>query len=459
MNNYGLNLWCLKIILKTYCNIRNYIKKSYYAPRYGGILMINKTRLLLPVAFLILMPALSFAQIVLPPVTSPVIKKVSVIIPELKNVGAPNSRAAEFVEVLRNDMRNAALFDVRADNINVTDEGTVDLQSLFEKEIDFAISGQYRSSGDTMTIALRAFDVNQEKALLGKTYTVSPGKVREAAHRFANEVMKDLTGIDGFFTSKLVVVQGTKKRNLYIMDYDGYNSSRLTNHNSLLLSPDCSSDGSKVVFNSDKVWDQDLYVIDLIPRPRETRLARPFIMEQSPAWSPDGSRIAYSSDGDIYISNADGKGVKRITSHRGIDVSPTWSPDGTQIAFVSDRTGKPQIYVMSTTGGNVRQLTFGDYSTDPAWSPNPSVNRVAFVRVEDGHANIYTVKPDGSAETRLTSGTGRNENPSWTPDGHYIAFSSTRDASRNIYIMYLNGENQRRLTSGGNKSFPTWCRR
>lgn len=421
--------------------------------------MISKIKLLLLFTVLLIFPSLSRAQIVLPPVTSPVIKKVSIIIPQLKNVGTPNSRASEFTEVLRDDLRNAALFDVRDESIPVSNEGTVDLQSLFEKEIDFAISGQYRTSGETMTIALRAFDVNQEKALIGKTYTVSPGKVREAAHRFADEVMKELTGIEGFFTSKLIVVQGTKKRNLYIMDYDGYNSSRVTNHNSLLLSPDCSPDGKKVVFNSDKVWDQDLYVIDLLPRPRETRLAKPFVLEQSPAWSPDGSKIAYSSNGDIYISNEDGKGVRRITTHRAIDVSPTWSPDGNHIAFVSDRTGKPQIYVMDTSGGNTRQVTSGDYSTDPSWSPDPSVNRIAFVRVEGSEANIYTIKPDGNNEKKLTSGTRRNENPSWTPDGHYITFSSTRDASKNIYIMYLNGQNQRRLTSGGNKSFPTWCRR
>ena len=421
--------------------------------------MINNPKYIVILAVLFLIPSYSNAQIVLPPVTSPVIQKVTIIIPELRGIGASSSRASEFTEVLRNDLGNAALFTVRDDNINVSEDGTVNLQSLFEKEIDFAISGQYKTSGENLTIALRAFDVNQEKALIGKTYTVSPGKVREAAHRFADEVMKELTGIDGFFTSKLIVVQGSKKRNLYEMDYDGYNSSRITDHNSLLMSPDCSADGKKVVFNSDKVWDQDLYVIELLPRQREFRLAKPFVLEQSPAWSPDGSKIAYSSDGDIYISNEDGKGVERITTHRGIDVSPTWSPDGSRIAFVSDRSGKPQIYVMSASGSGLKQLTFGDYSTDPEWSPSREVNRIAFVRVQGNEADIYTIDPDGNNEKRLTSGTRRNETPSWTPDGHYITFSSTRDASKNIYIMYLNGQNQRRLTSGGNKSFPTWCKR
>ncbi|HXG31235.1 MAG TPA: hypothetical protein VNK81_06280 [Thermodesulfobacteriota bacterium] len=113
---------------------------------------------------------------------------------------------------------------------------------------------------------------------------------------------------------------------------------------------------------------------------------------------------------------------------------------------------------MNSDGTGVRRISSGSYNTDPSWSPNPDVNRIAFVRVEGGEANIFTVNPDGSDEQRLTWASGRNENPSWSPDGHYIAFSSSRGGSRDIYIMYLNGQNQRQLTRGGGKSFPTWCR-
>lgn len=408
---------------------------------------------------LLLLPVKALSQIVLPPVTSTTIDKVSIIIPDLVNVGPANNRAAEFTQVVRNNLRNAALFDVRTERIQVAEDGTVNLQRLFEMGIDFAVSGQYRSEGGNIVIAVRAFDVSREQSLAGKTYTVSPGKIREAAHRFSNEVMEELTGIEGFFTSKIVAVQGTRKRNLYIMDYDGYNSTRLTDHNSLLLSPDCSRDGSKVVFNSDKVWDQDLYVLDLVPRIRESRFSNPFSLDQSPAWSPDGNRIAYSSEGDLYVANADGTNVKRLTNLRSIEVSPSWSPDGRQIAFVSDRTGRPQLYVMNADGSGTRQITSGSYSSDPSWSPNGQINRIAFVRLERGEANIYTINPDGSEELQLTSGTGRNENPSWTPDGHFISFTSTRGGTRDIYIMYVNGQNQKQLTTSGNKSFPTWCKR
>ncbi len=415
--------------------------------------------LLVAVIISLIKPNNAYSQIILPPVSSPVIEKISVVVPELRRVGGSSPKAFEFIKVLRNDLRNAAFFNVLAENIPVSQEGTVDLQSLFERDIDVAIAGQYTISGNNLVIAIRAFDVSREEVIVGKTYTASPGRVREAAHRFANEVMKNLTGVDGFFTSKLIVVRGGRKRDLYILDYDGFNPVRITNHNSLLMSPHCSRDGSKVVFNSDKVWDQDLYVTYLVPRLREVRLANPLIIDQSPEWSPDGTKIAYSSKGDIYIANENGKGIRRITRHRAIDVSPTWSPDGKKIAFVSDRTGRPQIYVMNVDGSGVRQLTFSGYNTDPSWSPNPSVNRIAFVRVEKGGSNIYTINPDGSEEKRLTYGTRRNETPSWTPDGHFITFSSTRNVSKDIYIMYWNGENQRPLTKGGGKSFPTWCKR
>ena len=112
---------------------------------------------------------------------------------------------------------------------------------------------------------------------------------------------------------------------------------------------------------------------------------------------------------------------------------------------------------MKADGSNVRRLSSDGYNTDPSWSPNPKVNKIAFVKVENGGVNIFTNRPDGSDEQRLTWSSGRNENPSWTPDGHYISFTSTRGGSSNVYIMFNNGQNQIPLTRGGSKSFPTWC--
>ncbi len=402
------------------------------------------------------------AQIIVPPIQGPIIDKISIFVPDLtgSTFGTRDRRAAEFIQVLRNDLINAGLFDVgEGGGVGLDSLGNINFQAFFNAGGEALVKGEYQPMGDKINIAVRLYDVAREKALFGRSYEATSGKVREAAHRFAGLVMKELTGIDGFFTSKIVFVSGANQnRDLFIMDYDGHDLRKLTNHRALLLSPNCSSNGTKIVFNSDKVWDQDLYVLNLVPSVKETRLTRGFRLDQSAEWSPDGSKLAYSSNGDIFVANANGKGAANITGTRAIEVSPAWSPDGSQIAFVSDRSGSPQVYIMNSNGTNVRKISSGSYNTDPSWSPNSGVNRVAYVRVEGSEANIFSVNPDGSDEQRLTWSSRRNENPSWSPDGHYIGFASTRGGSSDIYVMYLNGQNQQQLTKGGGKTFPTWCK-
>jgi TolB protein len=400
----------------------------------------------------------AYSQIKLPDVTGPTIQKIPISVPDLASIGTPDAKGKEFVDVLRNDLENAALFNVITGGGVITDVNNINFQPFFDAGADYLIAGQYQAAGGKYKFALQLFNVREERPIIGRSYEATPGKVREAAHRFADLIMKQITGNDGFFTSKIAFVLGSGRgRNLFIMDYDGANLIQLTRHSALVMSPDCSPDGTKIVFSSDKVWDQDLYIMDLVPSISEHRITRAFKLEQSPAWSPSGNQIAFSANGDIYVSGPSGKGAVNLTRSYAIDVSPTWSPDGSMIAFVSDRGGNPGIYIMSSSGGAARKISSGGYSTDPSWSPNPQVNKIAFVKVEGSGANIFTINPDGTDEQRLTSG-GRNETPAWSPDGHYIAFSSTRDGAKDIYIMYMNGENIRRLSRGGGKSFPAWCK-
>ncbi len=413
--------------------------------------------LLIAVSVFFTITAGAYSQIKLPDVTGPIIQKIPIFIPNLTSVGPADPKGQEFAEVLRNDLENAALFDVTAGNEIIGDINNISFQAFFDAGADYLVTGQYQSTGGKIKFAVQLYNVREERPILGRSYEATPGKVREAAHRFADLVMKQITGNDGFFTSKIAFVLGDgRNRNLFIMDYDGANKKQLTRHTSLIMSPDCSTSGNEIVFNSDKVWDQDLYLITLNP-PSERRLTRAFKLEQSAEWSPSGQQIAFSANGDIYVSGANGKGAVNLTRSNSIDVSPTWSPDGSKIAFVSDRGGSPGIYVMNSNGSGVRKISSGGYSTDPSWSPNPQVNKIAFVKLDGGGANIYAINPDGSDEQRLT-GAGRNETPSWSPDGHYIAFTSTREGAKDVYIMYLNGENQRRLSQGGGKTFPTWCK-
>ena len=174
-----------------------------------------------------------------------------------------------------------------------------------------------------------------------------------------------------------------------------------------------------------------------------TRLTFDDAFDSSPAWSPDGRRIAFESERDgndeIYVMNADGSGVARLTVNDAIDGSPAWSPDGQRIAFDSTRDGNPELYVMNADGSGVTRLTFNnarDWS--PAWSPDG--RRIAFDSNHDGNLEIYVMNADGSGVTRHTHNQTHDGTPAWSPDGRHIAFHSNRDGRMDIYVMNAAGE-------------------
>ncbi len=176
-----------------------------------------------------------------------------------------------------------------------------------------------------------------------------------------------------------------------------------------------------------------------------------------PAWSPDGNRIAFTSDRDgnreVYVMNADGSAQVRLTSTTSGDYHPAWSPDGRKIAFVSERDGNAEIYVMNADGTNPLRLT-SDILTDddPAWSPDG--RRIAFRSVRTGlgdiSGDIYVMNADGSEQSRLTTNIYPDAQPSWSPDGTRIAYSGGVSSTlRDIYVMNADGSGSTRLKLEG----------
>jgi len=159
------------------------------------------------------------------------------------------------------------------------------------------------------------------------------------------------------------------------------------------------------------------------------RLTNNNAVDTDPAWSPDGSRIAFTSERDvrraIYVMNEDGSDVKRLTPLTWDSFRPAWSPDGSRIAFVSFRDGNTDLYVMNADGTGEQRLT-NDIAldTDPAWSPDGA--RIAFSSERDGNAEIYVMNADGSAVTRLTNNKPADGHPAWSPDGTRLAFTTTQ---------------------------------
>ncbi len=185
----------------------------------------------------------------------------------------------------------------------------------------------------------------------------------------------------------------------------------------------------------------------------------------SPAWSPDGTKIAFSSsrsgDPEIYAVDSAGGNLKRITSFKGPDVSPAWNrKTGGQIAWVSGRTGLPQVYTMEADGTNVQRLTDQGYAVSPAWSPNGQFLVVSWMRKygpgAPGAQDIYIMDIASKQWVQLTHDGGRNDFPYWSPDGRHIIFQSSRAGSLQIWTMLADGTNQKQLTFAGANSQPNW---
>ena len=242
--------------------------------------------------------------------------------------------------------------------------------------------------------------------------------------------------------------------------YDGQKKTRLTDHDVVAwYAPSWSLDGSRLAFVSDRDGNNEIYVMDANGQ-NQTRLTDNDYWDGSPSWFPDGSRLAFMSNrdgnGEIYVMDSDGQNQTRLTDNDGWDWFPSWSLDGSRLAFVSDRDGNSEIYVMDSDGQNQTRLTDNDYRDDsPSWFPDGS--RLAFVSDRDGNSEIYVMDSDGQNQTRLTDNDGWDLVPSWSPDGSRLAFVSDRDGNSEIYVMDADGQNQTRLTQNfAEDLFPSW---
>lgn len=389
--------------------------------------------------------------------------------------GDPKGDAKVVSETLRQDLDISGYFKMIPENAQIegkdagvepgsfkmTDWSILKASVLVKTRILPAGDATCDPSGKKSCVDAFVYYVVTGEKLLAKRYKADPGSTRHVAHAIANDVLAAVTGRPGFFGIGITAVgsRGGNKE-IFVLGLDGKDVKQVTRNGSINLSPAWSPDGGTLAWTSYKKANPDLYLKTLATG--QTRvISNASGINTSPAFSPDGSRIALArssgGDSDIFLIDAKtGKQLDQVTTGGGIDVAPTWSSDGKLLLFASERSGGSQIYGKDLTTGQVKRLSFvGDFNTDPVISPKG--DQIAFVTRSEGGFDIVVAGIDGRNAVRITQDMGDNEDPSWSPDGQYLLFSSTRAGRQELWISTADGRHQVRLTTSGGWTQPSFA--
>ncbi len=421
------------------------------------------------------------------------VRKSLIAVPLFRSLGSASERklCVEIYNTLLNDLSVSSYFKFISQQAYLENTSQVSLKPYpgdpngfqFSKwtplGTDFLIRAGCRLSRGVISLEGYLYHVKQAKAVLAKSYQVSKKEVRKLAHTFTNDIIYALTGKKGYFLSQVVVSSDRAKRRgellkeIYVMDWDGFNLKRITYHKSVAFSPTWSPDGKIVAYTAygyhkkGRVYNADLYTYNLKRKKRRLISSRKGI-NSGAAFHPFQPFIyltlSQGGSPDIFRLTLNGKRLKRIT--RGpagaMNVEPSISPNGRQIAFSSSRSGGPKIYIMNINGTRVRRVTFaGRYNSTPVWSPDGK--KIAFAGQSGRHFDIFQINVDGKGLTRLTSARKRNgqrasnEFPTYSPDGRQIMFVSNRTGNKQLYIINSDGTGERRITMDQhNYDQPEW---
>ncbi|MBK6632849.1 MAG: Tol-Pal system protein TolB [Betaproteobacteria bacterium] len=374
-------------------------------------------------------------------------------------VGEPGvSRAVAMV--VRADLERSGLFKLVEAGTSLGENAAVNFADWKSRGADALVVGSVApASNGRFEVRFRLHDVQKQVSLGGLAYVMTAQQGRATGHRIADFVYEKLLGEPGIFSTRIAyVVKSAGRFELQIADADGMNAQTALASREPIISPAWSPDGTRLAYVSFESKKPVVYVHSLATGRRH--VAANFKGSNSaPAWAPDGNKLAVvlTKDGasQLYSLNADGSGVVRLASSAGIDTEPFFSPDGKFIYFTSDRGGSPQAYRIEAGGGTAQRITFeGSYNVTPRLSPDGK--SMAYVSRNGGRFQL-TLMDLATRQTQILTDSDKDESPSFAPNGRMILYASEIGGRGVLAAVSSDGRVKQKLSvQAGDVREPAW---
>lgn len=344
----------------------------------------------------------------------------------------------------------------------------IDFAAWRQAGVDHVVVGRAQPREDGgLVIEFQLFDVLRGEQLAGYAIPTKMERLRRVAHQISDIVYEKLTGQRGAFSTHVAYVTAVGKGKerqyrLAIADADGHNEQVVLNSKQPLMSPAWAPDGKRLAYVSFENGRSQIYLQNVDDGKRE-RLASYKGINSAPSFSPDGRYLAItlSRDGnpEIYLLGLVSRRITRITHSYGIDTEPAWAPDGNSIVFTSDRGGRPQIYQLQLRDGRpqgkAQRLTYeGVYNARASFSPDG--RQLVFVH-GDGKRFRIAVQDMQRGTLRVLSDTRLDESPSFAPNGSMVIYATERNFRGVLEAVSVEGGAHQRLgLSQGDVREPAW---
>ena len=366
----------------------------------------------------------------------------------------------QITSIIKDDLTRSGYFKMIDTGVVLTETSPVNFDDWKQRGAEALVVGSVQSLADgRFDVRYKLLDTIKSSTLSGFAVATPPANTRLTAHKIADDIYEKLIGVRGAFSTRIAyVTKAGSEYRLEVADADGEGVRVALRSNEPIISPAWSADGTKVAYVSFEAKKPVIWVQNLVTGERKV-IANYKGSNSAPAWSPDGSRlaIALSRDGltQIYTVGADGTGLKKLTSSTSIDTEPQFSADGESIYFLSDRSGGPQIYRIGANGGEPKRVTFnGSYNITPRISPDGKT--LAYISRREGKFQLYALDLVTGQEQRL-SDTTKDESPSFSPNGRYIMYATESGRRATLAVVSIDGKVKQRLTvQAGDIREPTW---